>query len=253
MEVPVLLFCCWPWRKCGVGRANPFSTPFEIYVTSGTHNPHTLKSEQSEILRRSRVAMHLKNLKTQKRLDMRDICKPFFNKFRSRVEWVSFWEDGILWMDRYLEVSWVIGVPPDIIHFSGIFHERNHPAMGYPHWWKPPFPVQAVNSHPKRCWGFPSIWGYPNSWSWMVSGEIPIYFRDGGSIWFQETTMWTMSFQPTVKAVTSIFLEDHSPVSGADAASAVIQFHRRSFQLSTADDAFDRASIGRFYGWSDRL
>ena len=32
-----------------------------------------------------------------------------------------------------------IGVPPVLIHFSGIFHEINHPAMGVPHLWKPPY------------------------------------------------------------------------------------------------------------------
>ena len=31
-----------------------------------------------------------------------------------------------------------IGVPPVIIHFSGIFHEMNHPATGNPDWWKRP-------------------------------------------------------------------------------------------------------------------
>ena len=41
-----------------------------------------------------------------------------------------------------MEVSWVIEVPPVIIHFRGIFHEINQPAMGVPPWlWKPPYTV----------------------------------------------------------------------------------------------------------------
>jgi hypothetical protein len=40
----------------------------------------------------------------------------------------KFSDNGRIW--RFLE----IGVPLVIIHFHGIFHERNHPAfLGYPH------------------------------------------------------------------------------------------------------------------------
>ena len=38
----------------------------------------------------------------------------------------------LIWGD--MEVSIVMGVPPWIIHFSGIFPNKNHPAIGVPPW-----------------------------------------------------------------------------------------------------------------------
>ena len=48
-------------------------------------------------------------------------------------------------------VSWVIGVPSVLIHCTnGIFHEINHPAMGVPHLWKPPYEYWWTTA--VHCW-----------------------------------------------------------------------------------------------------
>ena len=43
-------------------------------------------------------------------------------------------------MTSHLGLSWVIRLPPVIIHLDGIFHDINPPAIkGYPNLWTPPF------------------------------------------------------------------------------------------------------------------
>ena len=72
----------------------------------------------------------------------------------------------------HLEVSWVIGVPPVIIHFSRNFPEINQPIYGVPPWlWKPPLLgwmliVEYVDSPPKLIrWGASrSPTEVPNPW-----------------------------------------------------------------------------------------
>ena len=44
-------------------------------------------------------------------------------------------------------LSWVIGVPPVIIHFSGIFPNKNHPAIGDPPFMEPPKYLESSDLH----------------------------------------------------------------------------------------------------------
>ena len=39
----------------------------------------------------------------------------------------------------YMGVSKNRGVSPQIIHFNRVFHEINHPFLGYPNFWKHPY------------------------------------------------------------------------------------------------------------------
>ena len=60
--------------------------------------------------------------------------------------------------ETYMEIFWgmvkiwrfpEIGVPPVLIHFNGIFHEINHPAMGVPHGHGNPH-IVVIHSGPRH-------------------------------------------------------------------------------------------------------
>ena len=74
------------------------------------------------------------------------------------------WDDRLAmgsWFNLDLEVSWVIGLPPVIIHLNGIVHEIKHPAIGVP-----PFPETSIKLQPNVqnsrgiCWVWLAAWGW---------------------------------------------------------------------------------------------
>ena len=83
-----------------------------------------------------------------------------------------------------------MGVPPVIIHFHGIFHDRNHPAMGYP------------NGKPHRCANkrghrFPAA-SMPFTASWPTTGLA--CWKDRGDRWGDFLGKWRLeacSFGPS--------------------------------------------------------
>jgi hypothetical protein len=47
-----------------------------------------------------------------------------------------------MYIYNIIYIPYVMGVPTIIIPFLfGILHEINHPAIGYPHLWKPPYGI----------------------------------------------------------------------------------------------------------------
>ena len=116
-----------------------------------------------------------------------------------------------------------IGVPPGIIHFSTIFHEMNHPAIGVPPWlWKPlahygfhGSPTMVIH----ELWNIHQLWSFNNyspylwftdygwlvvwnifycsiQWDFIIPTDELIFFRgffqppSDGNIW---NSWWTQS------------------------------------------------------------
>ena len=119
---------------------------------------------------------------------------------------------------HYLEVSWVIGLPPVIIHWFSWIPEINHPAIGIPPFletpasnqrtetrqlstsapsFPPSFPPSPQTPSPRAAWPAPEQpLARPSAQPWRPVGEarsLPRMIDDMNSMDIQKMDQWIIS------------------------------------------------------------
>ena len=75
-------------------------------------------------------------------------CLPhIYSQTYHELSWIQHVQNHIC-VRSHMEVSWVIGLPPVIIHFWDFPVNKNQPAIGYPHLWNPRYIYICIYIYP---------------------------------------------------------------------------------------------------------
>ena len=94
------------------------------------------------------------------------------------------------WWKMWWDISWwwwfpELGVPPSHHPFEdGNFHEMNHPAIGYPHLWKPPYGGKYDRKYFGTYWydGRCDETYHHGKWMMMLKGGY-LFIMGNGFVW----------------------------------------------------------------------